>query len=123
MGECEIFMLNCSKCKGSMSIIGSVRNLHITGDPKHIKLYECSKCKTSALQIYMDAHTFNGDEYLEYRIDLNQDETEEFSKLMNECPNPTNEDCKCYVHNKLDNFEMQNIGRRILVHSEFEKWK
>lgn len=114
---------NCPYCTtDSMTYISGITNLHLTGDPKRVRIFKCDKCSSYFMFISLSARTGGGINDLLFRIEITTQEQKELSKLMVSCPESGNEDCKCEAHGKIDVFEMENTNRRVLIYDDYDLW-
>ncbi|MCK8826068.1 hypothetical protein [Fuchsiella alkaliacetigena] len=112
----------CSKCKGELTKISHITNIHITGDDKNISLYSCTNCNNGTLFVSMYANVGYGENYFKFRIDLTESEAGEIKEKMENCPEPKNEECNCPAHDFLDEFEINNKDRRVILADEKDRW-
>jgi len=115
-------MFECPVCNKELEYIESIKNTHITGDEKSFRLKKCIFCSKYYLFIDVDAHVGSGVNYLVFRIDLNEEEAKVIKEIIEKCPDPFNENCKCPAHDYMDSFEMKNVHRRIVIVDDMELW-
>jgi hypothetical protein len=56
------------------------------------------------------------------KIDLTESEANELVDLIKNCPDQSNEDCKCEVHKFMDSFESKNSHRRVVLIDDYVRW-
>ena len=112
----------CPECEEELTREAKITNMHLTGDEKYMSLYRCNDCKDSFFFVSMFATTSYGENYFEFRIDLNEKEAKEIKEKMVECPEPDNSECECSAHDFLDSFENKNKDRRVILANEQDRW-
>lgn len=112
----------CPFCDKENVYICGIKNLHFTGDPKNISIRQCPNCKKYFLFIYLYAHLGYGENLLLYRMELKNDEAEYLKNVIESCPDSNNEECSCPAHKILDEFEMKNSDRRVVIIDDVDSW-
>lgn len=66
--------------------------------------------------------SFNADNYFEFRIQLTKEEAENIITIINQCPDPYEIDSNSYAHKFMDNFDMANQNRRVIIEDTYDYW-
>jgi hypothetical protein len=94
-------MIQCAKCgKELYSKEGGDRVASISGGITGYECVEtyyfCKKCDVYSVEVYWDC--FLGDEEVSFRGPLSKEEGDEKVRLIGECSEPWDKNCRCDAH-------------------------
>ena len=110
---------SCEKCNSQLEKTSTLVNTHTEFSPKFIRLLQCPACRTKYFQVSFTTLSLGKPYNFTNRIVLKKDEFEMLTDIFEECPDKMLiQDCKCISHEMIEQFEIDNVGRKRLVQRE-----